>query len=423
MSSSFLKNIHCLGALILCLFFTSKTIAQKGDFIIDSKTSKAIPRFIGEVIKIRGNVVKTDLNNSKSSKLTIGGKISKNTEVRTGARSFVKFRMIDDSLFDLGPNSKIHFESFEFETKENRSATVNLVKGKLRSLIINKLKSDKKIIFKTQSASMGVRGTEFLANVIDGPASLSDKTNTQILVLDGKLEVTPLDQSMKSTESIELSPGKVLETYRLLPNQDKTKLLTRLNDVEMQFYKKENEDPEKIFKPFLEFDSYKDLKSSGPSTSNTVVQKNEKVSDQQYKNILKNLTAQKMRKLDKISGKERRKIGKKTSKFRSVMYFNKMYGSVHELANISSYSLTTIGCGHPVRVFKKDRGFSEFFSYVKIASYKGYILKAHLSSTRPDCFSKKYSRFTNSVDMSLSDLYYWGRLYDHFKMGETQVYK
>jgi hypothetical protein len=413
-----LRIFHFL--FILNIFCNSFLYAQEGDFTIDPKTSKAMPNFIGEILKMRGKASIVNMTNSKTITVKVGTKIFKKAKLITGNRSFVKIRMVDDSVLDIAPNSSMVFEDYKFTSKNQRSGTFSLLKGKIRSLIKKKLEGDHKIIYKTPTASMGIRGTEFLANVIDGP-NASKTSNTQILVLSGNVNVNG-EGPLKAMNTISLTPGNVLETYNLNPDLDNKNKLVALNDIEIDYYKKLDQDPLIGFKPFLEFDSYGKLNTKAVP-SKVTPNKNKFYSSNLSQNSAKNLTAQKIRKADKISRRQLKKIGSKKSQFSSVMYFDKMYGSVHEVANINSYSLTTIGCGHPVRVYKDNDGFSQEFLKVKIAQYKGYVLKAHLSLKRPECFSKKYSRFTNTIDLDLSDLFYWGRIYDQFRMGKTPLYK
>jgi len=48
-------------------------------------------------------------------------------------------------------------------------------------------------------------------------------------------------------------------------------------------------------------------------------------------------------------------------------------------------------------------------------------LKDYLSAKRPTCFQGKYPKFFDALNLDLAELYYWGRLYDHYIQGETRV--
>lgn len=105
-----------------------------------------------------------------------------------------------------------------------------------------------------------------------------------------------------------------------------------------------------------------------------------------------------------------------------VFYMTPMFGHVHQSSVRTSASLTTIQCAHPVKVIESSKvSVSPEWSYVQVAEYRGFIMKQFLSEKKPECFQGKYPKFFDSLNMDLSELYYWGRLYDHYVQGETRV--
>lgn len=105
-----------------------------------------------------------------------------------------------------------------------------------------------------------------------------------------------------------------------------------------------------------------------------------------------------------------------------VFYMTPMFGHVHQSSVRTSASLTTIQCAHPVKVIESSKvSVSAEWAYVQVAEYRGFIMKQFLSEKKPECFQGKYPKFFDSFNMDLSELYYWGRLYDHYVQGETRV--
>lgn len=105
-----------------------------------------------------------------------------------------------------------------------------------------------------------------------------------------------------------------------------------------------------------------------------------------------------------------------------IFYMTPMFGHVHQSSVRTSASLTTIQCAHPVKVIESSKvSVSAEWAYVQVASYRGFILKQYLSEKKPDCLQGKYPKFFDALDMDLAELYYWGRLYDHYVHGETRV--
>ena len=105
-----------------------------------------------------------------------------------------------------------------------------------------------------------------------------------------------------------------------------------------------------------------------------------------------------------------------------TFYFNPLFGHVHQSSVKTSASLTTIQCAHPVKVLESSKvTVSSDWRYVQVADYRGFIQKQFLSEKRPECLQGKYPKFFDAVNLDLAELYYWGRLYDHYVMGETRA--
>ena len=113
---------------------------------------------------------------------------------------------------------------------------------------------------------------------------------------------------------------------------------------------------------------------------------------------------------------------KSKKKTRKLFYYKKTYGHIHELSNKHSPSLTTISCGHPLVFIKyKEDKVGEMWIQVRASNVKGYVDTKHISKTRPQCQQRIYPKFWNSLDMDVSELYYWGRLYDQYIEGDSRI--
>jgi hypothetical protein len=105
-----------------------------------------------------------------------------------------------------------------------------------------------------------------------------------------------------------------------------------------------------------------------------------------------------------------------------IFYMKPIFGHIHQSSVRTSASLTTIQCAHPVKVIQSSKVHAgSEWAYVQVADYKGFVLKEYLSEKRPDCFQGQYPKFFDALNLDLSELYYWGRLYDHYVQGETRV--
>lgn len=105
-----------------------------------------------------------------------------------------------------------------------------------------------------------------------------------------------------------------------------------------------------------------------------------------------------------------------------VFYLTPLLAHVHQSAVRESPSLTTIQCAHPVKVIESSKVKTDpAWAYVEVGDRRGFILKDYISEKRPDCFQARYPKFYDAINLDLAELYYWGRLYDHYVQGHTRV--
>lgn len=119
----------------------------------------------------------------------------------------------------------------------------------------------------------------------------------------------------------------------------------------------------------------------------------------------------------------------KDVKLSKVAYFRMLFGHVHRNPSRYSNSLSTLSCGHPVKVFEisakgskeKTTVINGDWNYVQVGPYKGYMMISHLTDKRPTCMQDQYPRFFDSVGLELTDMYYWGKLNDQYISGRSRV--
>lgn len=189
--------------LLSFAYFYSAFAAE--EFRIDPKTSQAIPNFAGKVLMVKGEVnklvKKAGNDDVYTRRLAVGSLIKEGDTITSKARSFAKVRMSDDTMLTVGPKSEIVIEKFEFHTKSNRNVVYNLIDGRIRTYILKKVKKPYTVKIKSRYASLGVRGTEVLANhvknnlnnfqtefaLVSGKAMITDKaSNTKIPIKSGQ---------------------------------------------------------------------------------------------------------------------------------------------------------------------------------------------------------------------------------------------
>jgi len=106
-----------------------------------------------------------------------------------------------------------------------------------------------------------------------------------------------------------------------------------------------------------------------------------------------------------------------------IVYFNQLFGHIHKNPSRYSQSLSTIECGHPVKIVKEkgNEVISGNYVKVKVGPYKGYLDHIYLSNKKEKCFSDKYPKFFNALNLTISDMFYWGKLNDQYVQGQSKV--
>ena len=102
--------------------------------------------------------------------------------------------MSDGGLIALKENSELNIANYEFNsTTQQGSASIELIKGGLRSISGVIKKNGGAYSVKTPVGSIGIRGTHFELQLIDG--------DMYVAVWDGAIDLTLEDQSVVSLGS------------------------------------------------------------------------------------------------------------------------------------------------------------------------------------------------------------------------------
>ena len=102
-----------------------------------------------------------------------------------------------------------------------------------------------------------------------------------------------------------------------------------------------------------------------------------------------------------------------------VFYYNSIFGNIHQNKSDYSSAITTISCGQLLKI--KNHNWETQWVHVQSGPYKGYIKSNYVSREEPICFQDKYPKFFESLDIDISDTYYWGRLYDLYLTSKQVV--
>ncbi len=129
--------------------------------VILADTSRAV----ATVQKVSG--MATVVRQGRSMAAEIGLEIYQNDTLRTGPGGSIGVIFNDETSLSLGPDSMIVVDEFVFAPAQgNFSIAIRMVKGTVAYLsgLISKL-SPESARFETPTASIGIRGTKFVARV------------------------------------------------------------------------------------------------------------------------------------------------------------------------------------------------------------------------------------------------------------------
>ena len=174
--------------------------------------SQANTTAAGKTILARGAVVATDATSEQQRSLKRRDNVYGVDKITTGEKSKAQFSMSDGGLIALKENSVLNIANYEFDAATQQgSASIELIKGGLRSISGVIKKNGGSYNVKTPVGSIGIRGTHFELQLVNG--------DMYVAVWDGAIDLTLQDNSILSLGSNEAfsfaqvtSVGDVIKT-------------------------------------------------------------------------------------------------------------------------------------------------------------------------------------------------------------------
>ncbi|SFG27109.1 FecR family protein [Duganella sp. CF458] len=150
----------------------------------------------GTVIQLSGPLMARKADGT-AKVLSIKSEVENGDTLVTQKNTYALVRFIDNSEITLRPDSTLTIENFSFDSgrQEADRAQFNLVKGGLRSVsgLLGK-RSKEKFELKTPAATIGIRGTLFVAEMVPPGARLPAAETARapglyVQVLDGMIHL------------------------------------------------------------------------------------------------------------------------------------------------------------------------------------------------------------------------------------------
>ena len=129
--------------ILLLLLINTQQIHAQMKMSVDPKTSKIKYDVLGNVTKVLGDVFKQSKGETSSSRIGLKFGIKMGDIITTGKKSYVKIKLVDDTVISIGPESHFSFRNYKFESITDRDATFDLLKGKMRIKVNNKIERGK----------------------------------------------------------------------------------------------------------------------------------------------------------------------------------------------------------------------------------------------------------------------------------------
>lgn len=163
--------------------------------------NESLPRGgeIGKVMWSKGESWLVEPSGKQHS-VRVGISVHTKDKVKTEAQAEIRIEFQDANELHIQPQSEVLMSEYESDSKLDRRALLDLIKGKVRSKVKQKYKGDTSSYFKvrTKSAVAGVRGTDFVVSF-----NIGHKEITKVETLTGSVVLANADQS----QSLDVSKG------------------------------------------------------------------------------------------------------------------------------------------------------------------------------------------------------------------------
>jgi hypothetical protein len=154
----------------------------------------AFAGIVAEVSMLRGEAT-AKMPDQTVINLHLKNVIPDGATITTKDKSFVRLTFHDKSQINIGPKSEMLINNFE----KGKVGLVSIIQGQIRAEVSKgpKEAEKSKLIIKTKSAAMGIRGTDFLVSF--NP----ENKNTAIITFEGNVAFAKTDEQEMSINSVD----------------------------------------------------------------------------------------------------------------------------------------------------------------------------------------------------------------------------
>ncbi len=201
-------NHHHLKRSAIKLFLSVALLAflSVGNAAFAAQVAATVTRLSGPLLAKKAN--------GSVKILSVKSEVEEGDTLVTEKNTYAQIKFIDNSEVTLKPSTTFKIESFAFEDgkPDADSATLNLVKGGLRSVtgLLGK-RNKEKFALKTPTATIGIRGTTFIADYVEpteeGVAALEAYNLASTAALGAAAPIQPLQLAQNTAPKPAAAPG------------------------------------------------------------------------------------------------------------------------------------------------------------------------------------------------------------------------
>lgn len=148
---------------------------------------------IAKVAMVRGSAI-MKISGKADANLKLDDWVPAGAIIATKEKSVVKLTFIDKSQMNIGPNSEMAINKFG----GGEAGLISVIKGQIRSQVTKDvLKHDdkSKLLIKTKSAAMGIRGTDFQISYNQ------ENNNTALITFEGNVAMAQINEAESANSS------------------------------------------------------------------------------------------------------------------------------------------------------------------------------------------------------------------------------
>lgn len=166
---------------------------------------------VGTFTEVEGQVTLLKSGTSQTVPAAAQAGVEMKDVIQTEAESRAQLRFLDDTTLAISPLSRITIESYLYEEKGKRQAVLEVAQG-LVQVLVSKIFAGREpdFILKSQTAILGVRGTEFYVLVMENPSQSKTSGLAPDFLKNLRIRALEVPKAADVTTDVFVKSGRVI---------------------------------------------------------------------------------------------------------------------------------------------------------------------------------------------------------------------